>query len=274
MVDLHIHTNNSDGQYTTLQIIEMLKNLKAEIFSITDHDNLDSCYELETIDKKNIKYIPGIEFSAINEKYNCHILGYNIDYKNKKLNKECEIIKNRKIEKINTIIEYLKKEKNIKITEQEQNKIFNKKGMIGRIDICNLLIQKGYGTKEEIYNQYLTKIPSIKTHRSDIYNIINAIKDANGISILAHPKEIEEDYNLNLENIIKKFIEKGIDGIEIYNSIHTKKDVERYRKIAQKYNLITTGGSDFHGKNHIERLLGTTTTEKIKIYKKDINIKI
>ena len=83
MVDMHIHTNNSDGQYSTIEIVEMLKKLDVELFSITDHDNVDSCLELEKINLQDkIKYIPGLEFSAINGIYNCHILGYNIDYKN------------------------------------------------------------------------------------------------------------------------------------------------------------------------------------------------
>ena len=273
MVDMHIHTNNSDGQYSTYEIVKMLKKLDIEMFSITDHDNVDACEEIKNIElPEQTKYIPGIEFSAINEIYNCHILGYNIDYKNLSLIEECTIIKKRRLNKIKTIIKYLEKNHDIFLSETEQNSLFKKKGITGRFDLCRILIEKGYGKKQEIYEKYLSNIDGVKTHRSNIERIIKVIKDANGIAVLAHPKEIEEDYKVNIEDMIEKFIEKGIDGIEVFNTIHTLEDAKRYFLLAQKYNLLITGGSDFHGMSHPERKLGKTTTEKIKI--KSSNLKL
>ena len=247
MVDMHIHTNNSDGQYSTIEIVEMLKKLDVELFSITDHDNVDSCLELEKINLQDkIKYIPGIEFSAINGIYNCHILGYNIDYKNINLINECKIIKQRRLDKIKIIMKNLNNKHNIYLSEEEQNSIFNKTGTTGRFDLCRILMGHGYGKKQEIYEKYLSNIEGIKTHRSNIENITEIIKDANGISILAHPKE---------------------------NSIHDLQDVKRYILLAKKYNLLITGGSDFHGASHPERTLGTTTQEKIKIYSSNLKLR-
>ena len=273
MVDMHIHTNNSDGQYSTFEIVEMLKKLKVELFSITDHDNIDSCLELENTNlPKQIEYIPGIEFSSIDGIYNCHILGYDIDYRNVSLINECKIIKQRRLDKISVIIKYLETKHNIFLSTEEKNSLFNKKGITGRFDLCRLLIQRGYGNKQEIYEKYLSNVENVKTHRSNIEDIIKIIKDANGIAVLAHPKEIEEDYKVNIEDMIEKFIEKGIDGIEVFNTIHTLEDAKRYFLLAQKYNLLITGGSDFHGMSHPERKLGKTTTEKIKI--KSSNLKL
>lgn len=273
MVDLHIHTNNSDGEYSTKEIIEMLKQKNIEIFSITDHDNINSCIELENIDlPKSMIYIPGIEFSSINEIYNCHILGYNIDYKNNNLIKECDIIRKRRLDKIKVIINHLENNYEIYITEQEKKQIFDKKGTTGRFDICKILMEREYGKKQEIYEKYLSNIEGIKTHRSNIETITDIIKQANGVSSLAHPKEIEEDYKVNIEDIIEEFIEKGINGIEIYNTKHTLNDVKRYIEIAKKYNLLMTGGSDFHGISHPERELGKTTQQKIKIYSSNLKL--
>ena len=272
MVDMHIHTNNSDGSYSTKQIVEMLKLLQAELFSITDHDNVDAYQELENIDIGNMTYIPGIELSSKNGIYNCHVLGYYIDYNNKDLINECEIIRNRRIERINIIIDYLEKEKNIYLSEEEKLKIFGKKGTIGRYDICKILMDKGYGTKPLIYNRYLTDIEGIKTHRSDIETTTSVIKKAKGVPVLAHPKEIEDTYNVNIEDIIKDFIEKGIEGIEVYNTIHTLKEVKKYLYLAQKYNLLITGGSDYHGVSHPERKLGKTTMYKIKLNSSNLKI--
>ena len=273
MVDMHIHTNNSDGQYSTIEIIDMLIKKRINLFSITDHDNINSYKELENIIlPPNMRYIKGIEFSSINNRYNCHILGYDIDYKNINLVNECEKIKQRRLKKIRIIIKRLEEKHDIYLTKEEKNRIFNKKGTTGRFDLCKILIEKGYGKKQEIYDKYLTNIPGIKTHRSKIETITDIIKQANGIPVLAHPKEIEETYKINIEDIIEEFIEKGIDGIEAYNSIHTLNDVKRYLLLAKKYNLFITGGSDFHGISHPERQIGTTTTEKIKIYSSNLRL--
>ena len=98
MVDLHIHTNNSDGNFTTEEVLALIKKLGVNVFSITDHDNINSCKEMEKIIiPENMKYIPGVEFSSKTEKLNLHILGYNIDYNNQNIINECEIIRKRKI---------------------------------------------------------------------------------------------------------------------------------------------------------------------------------
>lgn len=274
MVDLHIHTSNSDGEFKTEKILDMLMKKGVNTFSITDHDNINSCKEMEKIIlPKNIKYIPGVEFSSKTEKLNIHILGYNIDYNNQDLVNECEIIKKRKINKIITIINYLKKHYGIDISEQEEKDILEKQGTIGRMDICKLLVKKGYGERSQIYDNYLTNIPNTKTHRSNIETITRIIHESNGIAVIAHPKKIEKEYNTSLSNIIEELLEKEIDGIEVYNSVHTLKDIKRYLMIAKKYNLLITGGSDFHGSTHPDRQLGYTTTEKIKIYSSNIKLR-
>lgn len=274
MVDMHIHTNNSDGQYSTYEIVKKLRELGVEMFSITDHDNVDACYEIKNIDlPEEIMYIPGIEFSSINGIYNCHMLGYNIDYKNLSLIDECSIIKKRRLNKVKVIIKHLEKNHGIFLSESELNSLFNKKGTTGRFDLCRILINRGYGKKQEIYEKYLSNVDGVKTHRSNVDNVIDVIKKANGVAVLAHPGEIEKDYGVYIENIIEDFILKGIDGIEVYNSIHTLKDVKRYLELAKKYNLLITGGSDFHGISHPDRVLGTTTCEKIKIYSSNLRLR-
>lgn len=271
MIDLHMHSINSDGEFSTLELVEKIVNSGINIFSITDHDNINSCLEMERIKlSSNFLYVPGVEFSACCGRYQCHILGYDVDYRNVRLVRECSEIKKRKLEKIKLVLKYLRDVHMIDITQDEEFSIINKKGTIGRMDICKLLIKKGYGTRSEIYDKYLT-IPNMKSHRSDAGIITDIIKQSNGVSILAHPKEIEDDYKVNIEDIIENFLKIGIDGIEVYNSIHTLKDVRRYLLLAKKYNLLTTGGSDFHGKLKPERCLGLTTTEHIPIELNQLN---
>ena len=270
MIDMHIHTKNSDGTYTTKEIIKMIQELKIKIFSITDHDNIKSNIEIEKINlPNNTIYIPGIELSAHHKSINCHILGYKIDHKNEYLLKECELIKKRRNKKIIQVLKYIKDNYGI-ITPEEEKYILEKTKTISRTDICDLLEKKGYGTRKEIYIKYLTPKDLI-THRSNSKKIIEVIHKSGGVAVLAHPKEIENDYKIEIEELIKELIKEGLDGIEIYNTIHTEEDVIRYKILAQKYNLITTGGSDFHGTNKPEINLGKTTKNHIIIKQKDIN---
>lgn len=204
--------------------------------------------------------------------YNCHILGYNFDCNNTSLIKTCEEISKRRINKIETIIKHLENNRDIELKDEELEYLYNKQ-TVGRFDICKILMKRGLGTKPKIYENYLTNIKGIKTHRIEIGNITQAIKNANGIAILAHPKEIEVKYEVEIEEIIKDFIEKGIDGIEVYNSIHTLKDMRRYLSLAEKYNLLITGGSDYHGESHPERELGKTLLYKVDLKSSNIRLR-
>ena len=77
---------------------------------------------------------------------------------------------------------------------------------------------------------------------------------------------------MDIEEIIKDFIEKGIDGIEVYNTIHTLKDMRRYLNLAKKYNLLITGGSDFHGNSHPEREIGKTLLYKVTLNSSNLKL--
>ena len=270
MIDMHIHTNNSDGTYSTREIIEMLKKLKIELFSITDHDDVSAYKEMNGILlPDNMTCIPGIEFSALHDKYNCHILGYGINCNNEELLRICNIIKATRKKKIMQVLEYIKYKYGKIITPEEEAQILNKKGTVGRYDICEILKKKTGLKRSEIYDKYLTP-KGLIVHRIPSKTIIDTIHEAGGIAVLAHPREVEDDYQIDIEKFIESLIEEGLDGIEKYNSIHTLEDVERYLEIAKKHNLYTTGGSDFHGTNKPKILLGTTTREHIKIKEKDI----
>ena len=99
----------------------------------------------------------------------------------------------------------------------------------------------------DAFLKYLNYLHTDIYYRMDARDITSAIHSAGGIVILAHPKKIEKKYNILIDEIIEDLIEIGIDGIEIYNSMHYNEDSKRYLHIANKYNLYTSGGSDYHG---------------------------
>ena len=272
-VDLHIHTEISDGQYSVKDMIKMIIEYGITFFSFTDHDTIKQCQEMKQIKlPENINYIDGIELSAHIDGIKCHILGYNIDYENENLQELCRNIKLRKLKKIKDIITNIQLKHNIEIPDNMLNELLQKDKPIGRTDLCDLLIQLNYGTKKEIFEKYLCDDVGNSNSRIEAETIIESIKKAGGQAILAHPKEIEEDYkNINIEQIMLKLMNIGLDGIEVYNSIHSLNDAKRYLLFAQKNNLLWTGGSDYHG-DQKPNILGTTTVEKIKIKRSKIRI--
>jgi predicted metal-dependent phosphoesterase TrpH len=267
LIDLHIHTNNSDGELSTKDIIKKLEERNITTFSITDHDNIDSYEEVIKENTNELYYIKGIEISSILSGYNIHVLGYDFNDKCNKIQKIILNIANNRKLRILEITDILKSKYDINFNQEDIIQILNKKGAVGKPHIVELLNRYGYGSdNNEIYQKYLKGIKSETKYRISANKAIDSIRSDDGIAILAHPKDIENEYNIDLEKIIKNLIEIGINGIEVYNSLHNLDDIKRYLNIAKKYNLLVSGGSDYHGiftKPNVE--LGNVSQEKINI---------
>lgn len=270
MIDLHTHSCYSDGEYTPNELILKAKSEGIKMISITDHDTVlgNQNITLKKEEKSGIKIIPGIELSAKVDKGQMHILGYNIDIYNNELNKKIKELKNNSLYSVLAIIVQLKKDYDITFTTEEILEILNSKGNIGRPDIAKLLVKYSYTSSvKEAFDKYLTnkKISSIK--KGITYNeCINLIKNAGGIAVLAHPKTLKCT-SKELEKIIIELKKSGIEGIEAYHSIHTPEEIEQYLALANKYNLLVSGGSDYHGpliKPNIELATGVNNNIKTK----------
>lgn len=164
--DLHIHSKFSDGENTPQEIVDKLIEYGIEIFSITDHDNIESIKEMKKIDKKGLIYIPGIEVSCEKNGYKMHMLGYNIDENNPELIEMCRDMKLRKNIRNLEIIEQLKKKFGIIITREETEKLLSSKSFVGQTTIAKLLAQKG-------------AIPNVKYAFENYFNNMDLINKYN-----------------------------------------------------------------------------------------------
>ncbi len=272
MIDLHTHSCYSDGEYTPNELILKAKSEGIKMISITDHDTVlgNQNITLKKEEKSGIRIIPGIELSAKVDKGQMHILGYNIDIYNNELNKKIKELKNNSLYSVLAMIVQLKKDYGITFTTEEILEILNSKGNIGRPDIAKLFVKYSYTSSvKEAFDKYLIpankKISSIK--KGITYNeCINLIKNAGGIAVLAHPKTLKCT-SKELEKIIIELKKSGIEGIEAYHSIHKPEEIEQYLDLANKYNLLVSGGSDYHGpliKPNIELATGVNNNIKTK----------
>ena len=245
--DFHIHSKNSDGEFSVEHIVKLLEVLKINKFAITDHDNIDSVFYLKG---KKCNYISGVEMSSRYMDTNMHILGYYIDGDLSKLQELCKKVRHARKSRLEEHISKLTSEFNLEFSQKDIDIITSDTSTLGRPHIGRLLIKYGYvNSMEEAFEKYLYKVHSSIFYRTDAKIVIDAIHEAGGIAILAHPKDIEKKYKIDIEEFLPHLIEIGIDGIEVYNSIHKFEDTIKYKKLAEKYELLTSGGSDYHGPN-------------------------
>ena len=249
LIDMHTHTNYSDGDYSPTELIELAKKQNIKILGITDHDTLEG---IKNVPKniKGIKVIHGIELTAKVPKGRMHILGYNIDINNEELNNKMSWLKDKSTNSVISLIEQLKKDYKIYFTHEEIKELINANHNLGRPDLARLLIKKGYvKTVQEAFNKYLIaaydKIRKVNKNLKP-EECIKLILNSGGIPVLAHPHSLELD-NKQLEILLRKMIKQGLKGIEVYHSDHTKEKEEFYLYLANKYKLLISGGSDYHG---------------------------
>lgn len=248
-IDLHCHTTASDGIYTPQELIEFAIKNEVSTIAITDHDTINGIEEGLTYSKdKNIKVIPGIEFSVEHESGAFHLLGFYIDYKNKELCEKLEKLQKYRDERIVYMLDSLKKA-SVEIPLDEVIKEACG-GAIGKPHVARVMVRHGFGKSvDEIFQKYLAdgKPGDVPKERISPENAIELILKSGGLPVIAHPASLEYKDIEKFEEFIKPLIELGIVGIEAYSTMHNKESVSNYIEIANKYNLIITGGSDFHG---------------------------
>lgn len=271
-VDMHLHTIYSDGDLTPNELIKLAIDNNIGTLGITDHDTICGIKEINRDDSliidSGINIINGIELSAKTQKGRMHILGYDFDVNDKDLNDKMNELKKNSIYSVMAIINQLKIDYGIAFDSLDINELFSNLGNIGRPHVAKLLIKYGYVKDvKEAFNKYLIdayKKTKILNKGITCKECISLIKNAGGISVLAHPNQLLLN-DEELEEKIKEMISVGLDGIEVYHSGHSKEETEKYLEIANKYNLLISGGSDYHGKSVKPDVdIGKTSNGKIK----------
>ncbi len=261
LADLHVHTHESDGTFSPERVVEYSKAKGLHAIAITDHDCCSAITPAIIAAKDlDLEVIPGIELSAEVDEQDVHILGYFIDWQNKVFLKKLDHIVHVRRERAKEILKRLRRV-NVELTEKDLFEL-SSSGCVGRLHIAQLLFKKGYVSsigqafKDYIGDQSPCYVKKFKLTPKEAASII---KDVGGIPVLAHPKTINTK-NKKLADIIKTFVDDGIEGIEVYHIEHTTKDVKDFENLAAKFDLLMTGGSDCHGLGKKEILIG-----KVKI---------
>lgn len=275
LIDMHTHTNYSDGDLSPQDLITLAIDKNIGVLAITDHDTIEGIKKVDRNDdlivNSGIKIINGIELSAKANKGRMHILGYGINLNDEFLNKKMTVLKDNSINSVLSIMEQIKRDYGIRFGYEDIKNLVNANHNLGRPDLAKLCVKYGYATTiQDAFDKYLIEAYN-KTRKSgkglEYQECLELISNSGGIPVLAHPKSLELTEK-ELMILLKDMISYGLKGIEVYHSSHTKEEMEYFLEIANKCNLLVSGGSDYHGKTvkpDIE--LGSGKNNNIKIKK-------
>ncbi len=244
--DLHCHTTASDGLFTPRELVLLAKKKGLKAVAITDHDTILGWTEAENVGREyGIDILRGVELNTDWNGKEVHILGYELDRESKIVQERLVELQLSRLKRIREILECLR-HLGIKIPIDDVLE-FARGESVGRPHVAQALVKHGYVTdNQEAFLHYLGSgapayVPRFKLNTTEG---IRFIRESKGVAVLAHPgvQGLEE-------SIIASWVDAGLQGVEIIHSDHNSDDEKRYRHIAKQYDLIMTGGSDFHGDN-------------------------
>ena len=240
-VDLHIHSNASDGLFTSRELMRLLASSGLSAAGLTDHDTIAGLPEArDAAQEFDIELVPGVEISVLYSNNEIHILGYYPCDLEELKNGLLEV----KIDRFKRMNEMVKKLQRLgfKIKPEEVTAEAGDAAP-GRLHLARLLQKRKYvHTPDEAFKLYLNKGREAYVPRNglSLKQAMDLLNDVRAIPVIAHPLSLGRE-------IIEMLIPMGLQGIEAFHPEHSNAQVDYYRKLAVELGLIVTGGSDFHG---------------------------
>jgi predicted metal-dependent phosphoesterase TrpH len=272
VIDLHTHTNESDGSYTPDELIDHAVALKLEALAISDHDTFAGYDQaVRPAADAGLDLVCAIELGARTigaPRRTVHLLGYFL-HKPPSVG-FCawldELLTNRR-ERNRRLIDKLQA-MGVEIVLSDVERIG--RTLTGRPHFAQVLVRKGYATtSEEAFRKYLGESASafVERRQPDVNMGIHQILAGGGLPVLAHPGRLGIRDPEVEERLIASLKDAGLRGIEVHHSDHQKSDIERYERLAKRYGLAVSGGSDFHGDAKPRVALGTGVDGNVNVPK-------
>ena len=256
-IDLHTHTTWSDGSFTPKELVEWAHQHAIQALAITDHDTTDGLDEaLAMSHPLAMDLIPGIEISTRFQEREIHVLGYFIDYQNPIFQTRIRQLQSTRLTRIQDILQQLQ-HLGIPISLDEVQQLTGS-GSIGRPHIAQVLIRHGHASNfKEAFEKYLGIRGKAYVPREipEAAEILRWIREAGGVAILAHP--FWEGYRQEEINpACQRLVEQGLQGLEVFYGTFSAKQISFNLHLAKRFDLLVSGGSDFHGTYKPEIAIG------------------
>ncbi len=256
MIDLHLHTTTSDGKLSPREIVRLAARESIDIIAITDHDSMEGVPEAveEAQSYPFLKVIPGVEISTYNPEVEIHLLGYFASLDSGELEQRLEHFRLSRRQRAQRMVQKLEG-LGISLDYDRVREIAGS-GSVGRPHIAQAMVEKGYiESPREAFERYIGRDSPAYVEREKITpeEAVELVVRSKGIPVLAHPRDIP-----CLSELISKLKEVGLQGMEVYYNGYVFEDRQYLKSLAQKHNIISFGGSDYHGIHPDETSPGKT----------------
>ncbi|WP_406678490.1 PHP domain-containing protein [Moorella sp. ACPs] len=274
LADLHTHTTASDGRLSPAELIRLAQTKGLTALGVTDHDTVAGLAEaLAAGSSYGVTVVPGVELSTEWEDKEVHILGYYLDWQKEHLLAFLETMRQARHRRTARMVARLQElGYDISMGEVEQEV---RGEAVGRPHIAAVLVRKGYAPSVEAAFKTLLargRPAYVPREKVEPARAVEVILKAGGVPVLAHPGLSEADA------LLPALVDDGLQGIEAYYPLHDAAATGRYLELASRYNLVVTGGSDFHGivdGSHAELgtcRVGTAELEQLQVRAKKIKV--
>lgn len=251
VVDLHTHSSFSDGTLTPAQIVHAASAKKVELLALCDHDTVEGCAAARaTAEELKLDFVDGVELST-QEDDHLHILGYGIDPSDRKFRSVLEDLRQRRVERIRRMVAGLNK---AGVALKEEDVAAEAASVRGRAHVADALVSKGHASnRPEAFRKYL--VPGKAGYEPPVgimaCEAMAAIRACGGIPVLAHPGVVRDKWDF------PQWVSAGLGGVEAYYPSHSVEVTRELLSIADRYGLLATAGSDYHGPHSgISKILG------------------
>ena len=256
MIDLHTHTNFSDGTDSPTQLINKALAAGISVLGLTDHDSISGWQEAITALRPGISLVPGSEISCqTSDGISVHILGLLFDSENLELMGTMQATRENRHGRMAKIITRLN-EAGIDISMQDVLDQLAEGATLGRPHLADALVEKGVvASRDEAFTQMLhNKSKYYVSHYSPLPEVaIKMIKAAGGVSVIAHPMASHRGRTISLETF-GSLIDAGLDGVEVDHRDHSPDEKTQLIELAKQNSLVMTGASDNHGNGKLNQL--------------------
>jgi hypothetical protein len=248
MIDLHMHSTFSDGTFTPTELVARAEEKGLTAMALTDHDSTNGIGELlAAAGDCSVTAVPGVEISADFRPGTMHILGYYVAHEDLQLNDHLRWIRQGREARNREILHKL-----VALgchISWEEVAHYAGEDVVGRPHFARALVERGYvKDTREAFHRYLARGKPAYADRRRLSpeDSISLIRQAGGVAVLAHPYTLHLG-KWDLRRQVRKMCEMGLEGIEVFYSDHTRPMQKQYLHLARDYDLLVTGGSDFHG---------------------------
>lgn len=242
-IDLHLHTTASDGQHTPAEVISLARRHRLDVIAITDHDTTEGLSQAQTVANGLPVIIPGIELSAEDEDGDVHMLGYFIDVAVAPFQAQLQQFREQRLNRGQRMVERLA-ELGMPVAWDRVAAIAAE-AAIGRPHVARAMVEAGYVTSvREAFDRFLHNggPAYVSRYRLSPKQAIELIHSAGGVAVLAHPGLLP-----NYRAVVEWLVPIGLDGVEVYHPENDESTRLNLSGLAKQFDLIVTGGSDFHG---------------------------